>query len=182
MKLNNNLLVLKCLKYFIENPYSEIHLREYSRVLKISPNSAQRFLNLFLEEGLVIEERISNHRYFKANLDSVFFRHVKKTFFIKNFMDSGIINSLENISSSVCLFGSCAKGLNDSSSDIDLVIISKDKKKVNEIVSKFQRKFIQEISFHIFTSLEWKKQKINNKAFYQEVISSGIVLAGEDLI
>jgi predicted nucleotidyltransferase len=182
MKIDNEILVLKCLGYFIENPYDKIYLREFSRKMKISPNSAQRFLNLFLREGFILEERIANLRYFKSNIDSIVFRQIKKTFFVKRIIDSGLVGALGKVSSSIVLFGSCAKGLNDNSSDIDLVIISKEKKKVIEIVSKFQKNFSQEISAYVFKSLEWKKQKINNKAFYQDVISEGIVLFGDGLI
>ena len=53
MKKGYNLLVLNALGFFVENPYEEIHLREFSRRLKISVNSSQRFLGLFLNEGLI---------------------------------------------------------------------------------------------------------------------------------
>lgn len=180
--MDNNLLILKCLNYFVENPYDKVYLREFSRKIKISLNSTQRFLDLFLKEGLILEERISNHRYFKANLDSVVFRQIKKTFFVKRVVDSGLVGALGKISSSVILFGSCAKGTNDLKSDIDLVVISKNKKEVYEIISKFQKKFSQELSPHVFTFSEWKKQKRENKAFYEDVVSEGIELSGEKII
>jgi len=182
MKKDNNLLVLKCLNYFLENPYSKVYLREFSRIMKISPNSSQRFLNLFLKEGLVVDERVSNLRYFKANVDSIFFRQIKKTSFIKKLIDSGIVKSIGELSSSFALFGSCAKGLNDSSSDIDFLVISSEKKNVLDLFSRFQRKFSEELSPHVFTFSEWRKQKLNNKAFYQEVVSGGIVIEGEEII
>ncbi len=180
--MDNNLLILKCLNYFVENPYDKVYLREFSRKIQISLNSTQRFLDLFLKEGLILEERISNHRYFKANLDSVVFRQIKKTFFVKRVVDSGLVGALGKISSSVILFGSCAKGTNDLKSDIDLVVISKNKKEVYEIISKFQKKFSQELSPHVFTFSEWKKQKRENKAFYEDVVSEGIELSGEKII
>ena len=52
MKKGYNLLILKALGFFIDNPYNKIYLREFSRKLKISLNSAQRFLNFFLEKNL----------------------------------------------------------------------------------------------------------------------------------
>jgi len=182
MKKGYNLLVLNALKYFLVNPYSKIHLRGFSRVMKISPNSANRFLNLFLEEGLVVEERVANLRYFKANLNSISFKEIKKAFSVFELEKSGLIKALKEACFSCMLFGSVAKGKNDKNSDIDLVIVTKNKEKVREIIQRFQKKFEQEISSHIFTSLEWRKGKTENKAFYQDVVSCGMNLIGEVLI
>ncbi len=175
MKKGYNLLVLKALEFFIENPYEEIHLREFSRKMKISPNSAQRFLDLFLKEDFIKEERRVNLRYFKANLDNIVFKQIKIAYSLKKIKDLGIIKELEkNNFLSVVLFGSVAKGLDDENSDLDLVCIGLNKK----IQSKIQEKLDRELNIHQFTLAEWKKQSKLNKAFYQDVISSGINLIG----
>lgn len=174
-----NLLILKALKFFIENPYKEIHLREFSRKLNISPNTAQRFLNLFLNEGLIKEERKANSRYLKANTDNILFKHIKITYSLRELNKKDLILSLKNNSSHVVLFGSVAKGLDEENSDIDLLIISDDKKKIKDILFNIQDKFDREINYHIFSWSEWKKQKTENKAFYQDIISTGINLIGE---
>jgi len=179
MKKRYNLLIFGALEFFIKNPYDEIYLREFSRKLKISPNSAQRFLDLFLGEGFIKEEKKANLRYFKANLDNQVFRYIKKTYSIKKLIDSGLINSLNKEASHVVLFGSIAQGLDDKKSDIDLLIISSDKNKVNNILSDFQKKINKEINSQVFSWAEWKKQAKINKAFYYDVIIKGIGLVGE---
>ncbi|MBI3623980.1 nucleotidyltransferase domain-containing protein [Candidatus Pacearchaeota archaeon] len=179
MKKGYNLLVLKALSFFAENPYEEIHLREFSRRLKISANSSQRFLNFFLNEGLVKEEKKANLRYFKADLDSIVFRNIKITFSLKKLENSGLLDDLKETASHVVLFGSMAKGLDDFKSDIDLVCIGASGKEIKEIIAKKQEKLDREITPHVFSWLEWKKQPRTNKAFYQEVISTGINLIGE---
>ncbi|MCK5149541.1 nucleotidyltransferase domain-containing protein [Candidatus Pacearchaeota archaeon] len=179
MKKEYSFLVLKALNFFVENPYEEIHLREFSRKLKISLNSAQRFLNLFLNENLIKDERKANLRYFKANLDSIVFRNIKLIFSLKKVEDSGIIKALEKKVSYVVIFGSIAEGLDDEKSDIDLLVIGKDKKKIREIIFQYQKKFDRELNSHIFSWFEWKKQAKINKAFYQEVITKGVCLVGE---
>ena len=171
-----NLLVFRALEFFIKNPYEEIHLREFSRRLKISPNSAQRFLNLFLKEGFIIEERKAHLRYFKANLESVVFKSIKKTYSLRELEKSGLIDLLKDKVTHCILFGSVAKGLDDETSDIDLVCISNNK---NINIIKFQDKLNRELNIHIFNLAEWKKQKQINKAFYQDVIVDGINLIGE---
>jgi predicted nucleotidyltransferase len=173
------LLVFNALKFFIKNPYEEIYLRDFSRRLNISPNTAQRFLNLFLKENFIKEEKKANLRFFKANLDNILFRYIKKTSSVKELIEGGLINLLKNVSSFVVLYGSVAKGLDDKNSDIDLLIISSKKKEVDEILLVLEKRFNRTINSHTFSFVEWEKQKKDNKAFYQEIISTGINLIGE---
>jgi CTP-dependent riboflavin kinase len=63
MKKGYNMLILKALEFFIENSYEEIHLREFSRRIAISPNSSQRFLNFFLKNDFIVEERKANGKF-----------------------------------------------------------------------------------------------------------------------
>jgi len=173
-----NILALKVLEFFIENPNEEIYLREFSRKLNISVNSAQRFLNFFLKEGLIKENRRVNLRFFKANLDSIVFRNMKITWSLKKIEDSGLIDFLKGDFLYVVLFGSVARGIDDKNSDLDLVCIGKMKKN-NLDLYKFEKKIGGEINVHVFSFEEWKETKTKNKAFYQDVISIGINLIGE---
>ena len=171
-----NLLVLNALEFFINSPYEEIHLREFSRKLKISINSAQRFLTLFLKEGLIKEQRRANLRYFKANPDSIVFRSIKITYSLKKIQDSELIDFLKSKFTNVILFGSVARGLDDKNSDLDIICIG-NKKKYD--IYKFEKKLSKEINIQIFDSEQWQKTKAENKAFYQDIISTGINLIGD---
>lgn len=179
MKKEHNLLILKALEFFVKNPYEKIHLREYGRKLKISPNTANRFLDLFLKNNFLIEEKEANLRYFKTNLNSLVFREIKKSFILNEIEKSGILEELKEISFQVVLFGSCAKGLDDKKSDLDFLVISKKKEEVKEIFYKYLNHFEKTLTYHIFSPLDWKKQKEENIAFYEDVISSSINLIGE---
>jgi len=174
----HNLLILKALEFFIENPHEEIYLREFARKLNISPNTAQRFLNFFLKENLITEEKKANLRYFIANLDNIFFKHLKITHSIKKIQDSGLIKKLKNEVISLLIFGSVAKGSDNKGSDLDILIISDNEKKIRKILLEIQSKYNREINYHIFNWIQWKKQKEENKAFYEDTISEGIPLIG----
>jgi predicted nucleotidyltransferase len=177
---NNNffedILTLKCLKFFFENPYEKIHLREFSRRMKVSLNTSQRFLNSFLEQGFLLESREANLRYFKANLNSLTFKHLKIAFSLEELEKSGLTVYLTEKFPQVVLFGSIAKGADDINSDIDLVCIGL-KKELD--LFEFNKKLKREINVHFFSLAQWKKQKQENKAFYQDIISTGINLIGE---
>jgi predicted nucleotidyltransferase len=175
-KDNFNLLILKALKFFIENPYEEIYLREFSRKLDINTNSAQRYLNQFLNQGIIIETRKGNLRYFKANFGSIFFRQIKITYSIKKLEDSGLLGLLKNSFSSVILFGSTAKGEDNNLSDIDLVCIGPNK---NINLDSAQKNLDKQLNVHFYKLSEWKEASVKNKAFYLDVISTGINLIGD---
>ena len=101
---------LKILKFFLENPYDEVYLRELAKKLKISPFAVKMYIDFLVREDLVKEERKANLRYFKANINNLFFKHLKISFNINSLLKSGVIefikNNLANVSS-IVLFG-CA--------------------------------------------------------------------------
>ena len=171
-----NSLVLRCLKFFFENPYEKIHLRGFARKMKISLNTSQRFLNIFVEQKFIQESREVNLRYFKANMNSLSFKYLKIAFSLKELENSKLIDYLAEKFPQVILFGSAAKGTDDFSSDIDLVCVG-IKKEMD--LFEFNKKLKKEINIHFFSPAQWKKQKQENKAFYQDVISTGINLIGE---
>src|SRR3990167_7529408 len=116
-------LILKALKFFAESPYNEVYLREFARKSGLSLNTSQRFLGIFLKQGFISEFRRGNLRCFKANLDSIIFRHIKIVFSLKDLENSGLIDVLKDEFPQVILFGSIAKGLDDNKGDIDVVCI-----------------------------------------------------------
>ena len=172
MKKGYNSPFLKAVRYFVDSPYDEIYLREFGRKVGISPNSAQRFLNLLLNEGFIVESKRGNLRYFKANIDSVSFRQLKILFSLRTIENSGMFGYLKgkNVSSFI-LFGSVAKGLDSRESDIDVVCLGPEK---NIDLHVFEKKLDRELQIHLFTWAEWKKQAKQNRAFYLDVIKDGI--------
>ena len=76
---------------------------------------------------------------------------------------------------SILLFGSYAKGENDSDSDVDILVISLSK---NKPTAKLTRLFKRDINLISFTPAQWSQQVKTNKAFYLDVILDGIALYG----
>lgn len=170
---------LKILKFFLENPYEEVYLRELSKKLKLSPFAIKKYLDILFKENIILEERKANLRYFKANLDNLFFKHLKIAFSINLIEKSGFIKLLkENIPniSSIILFGSMAKGEDNQESDVDILVIGKEKK-LN--LTKFEEKIGKTINIHTFTWGEWNKKAKEDSPFYYESVIYGIPLYGE---
>lgn len=179
IQLYQKIKQLKVLELFIKNPYSKYYLREAARMLKISPMTVKRSLDLLAGERLLVKEKFKNQILFRANMDSPALRHLKAAYNLAWLEKKGIVKHLMGIVpglSSLVLYGSFAKGENDEKSDIDLLAISFAKSKAGPINMKDI--LGRESSLIILTPAEWKEQAKNNRAFYMDVITEGIVLLG----
>ena len=169
---------IRFVKFFLENPYDEVYLRELSKKLKISAFATKKYADILIKEDLILEERKANLRYFKANINSLFFKQLKISNNINQIQKAGLIEFLkENIQnlSSISVFGSVSKGEDNKESDLDILVIGKSK---HLRLSKFDDKLNKEINLHVFSWSEWNKKAKEDSPFYYEVISSGIPLYG----
>lgn len=173
------MLFLKTVEYFLENPYKEVYLRELAKKLKMSPFAIKKYTSLLLKEELIIEERKANLRYFRANISNLFYKQLKIARNIQKVLKSKLIEFIQNnvlAVSSITLFGSIAKGEDDDKSDLDILIIGKGKySSFNEYEKKLQRT----INEHIISWNKWKRNYDNNRAFYHDIIAYGIPIYGE---
>jgi uncharacterized protein len=174
-----NIIGLKVLNFFLENPYEEVYLRELAKMLNLSPSAVKKYVDLLVKENLAIDGKRANLRLLKANHDDLFYKHLKIAFNVKSLSTSGLIEFIEkevtNISS-IVLFGSMARGENDDKSDIDILVVGKHKLlKLNN----FEKNLNRNISVHIFSWSEWKKKSNTDQGFYYDIIVHGIPLYGE---
>ena len=86
------------------------------------------------------------------------------------------LNRVIKPNGAIVLFGSVAKGEDSIESDIDIVIIGKEK---HIDLNKFEDKIDKEITIHCFSWNEWNKMANKKDPFYYEVINSGIPLYKE---
>lgn len=174
-----NLMFLKVVIFFFRNPYEEVYLRQLAKNLKLSPYATKKYADLLVKRGLITDEKKANLRYFRANINNLFFKHLKIAFNINLLLECGLIDFLkENLAnvSSIVLFGSMAKGEDTKKSDVDIFIIGKQK---YLDLGEIERKIEKEVTLHIFSWSEWNKKAKEDKAFYFEIISQGIALYGE---
>ena len=170
---------IKFVEFFLNNPYREVYIRELAKELKISPFATKKYADILVKEGLILDEKKANLRYMKANSNSIFFKHLKISYSLRELLKSGLIDFLkENLANitSIILFGSLAKGEDSDESDIDILIIGKQK---HLILSNFEKKLKKEITLHFFSWNEWNEKAKEDNPFYYEVINYGISLYGE---
>ena len=167
------------IEFFFKNPYIEIHLRDLSRRLKLSPYATKIYVDYLIKNKLILEDKRANLRYLKANMQNILFRKLKLVYSISLISKSGLLDYFYKESqkiSSIVLFGSVARAEDDNNSDIDLVIIGAKK---DLDLSEYEKKLKKEINLHSFSWGDWHKQYKSNNAFYSDVIIHGISLYGD---
>jgi predicted nucleotidyltransferase len=190
----------KILEVFMSDPAKEIHLREISRLSKVSLNNVNDTMRQFVKDGLFKRREISNMSLFKPNLDSEdllkLFEYMeierKKTFYSKN---KNITRLLEKYTANVIdlskrqiqlvvLFGSVARDEWVKGSDIDILAVSsnKDSDAINILnKAKIDVSPLLEIR-PISTTIEKFTEGFKKKTeFYHELWKDRIVLYNESL-
>ncbi len=163
---------------FLEDPQKGFYIREISRILNISPMTARKKLNILAKKGLLVKKKMKLHEEFKVNLDSTDFRILSKFYIMKKLYDSGLIKYLlEELlyPEAVFLFGSHARGDYTKDSDIDLFVLSNEKKEIN--FSKYEKKLKKKIQLHLMTSKEFLITKKKNPDLINNIIN-GLRISG----
>ena len=188
----------KILEVFMSDPAKEIHLREISRLSKVSLNNVNDTMRQFVKDGLFKRREISNMSLFKPNLDSEdllkLFEYMelerKKAFYNKN---KSIARLLEKYTANVIelskrqiqlvvLFGSVARGEWAKGSDIDILAVSSNKDSdVINILNKAKIDVSPLLEIRpISTTIEKFTEGLKKKTeFYHELWNDRIILYNE---
>lgn len=156
---------LNTLKVFFEDPEREFNVREYARLLKISPATASKSLQLMAKKSLLSVRRERMLILYKANLESELYRDLKIFYNLQKIKASGLINELNDfyLKPVIVLFGSCAYGFDVKESDCDMLIISE---KVDDFpwIKKYEQKLKRKLQFFVVKSIKDLKNEhlINN--------------------
>jgi len=162
--------IINNLKPFIEDCYRRINVREYSRLIKVSPPTASKILSDFNKEELLLIEKDRNYIFYYANKNNGVFRDISRIYWriklnaLINFLNQNLTNP------TIILFGSLSKAETKEDSDIDLCIIGY-KKELN--IRDFEINLKRKIQLFFFSSIE----DIKNKELANNIIS-GYILDG----
>ncbi len=130
--------ILYELKPFFEDSYRRISVREYARIIKVSPPSASKILTKYNKEGLLDKEEERRYIFYYANKQSKTFIDLSRIYLINKLNDLILYLENELLSPTIILFGSFSKAEISKNSDIDIAIFTKSKRKVN--IDNFEKK------------------------------------------
>jgi predicted nucleotidyltransferase len=168
---------LKLLEYFIIHSMEEFHEREIVRNVKISKGSANKILRHLAELSLLLRQKKGRMVFYRLNTGDPSVRQLKimrNVWNLRKFVDL-----TKDRAQMIILFGSCAEGTDVRESDIDIFILTGEKKIAREHVSRLNEKNDREISPIILDANEFSTLKREDEPLYER-IDRGIILWQKD--
>ena len=164
------LKIINELRPFFEDCYRRINVREYAKLMKISPPTASKILTFYTTKNLLLKETYKNYLLFHANKENKDFIDLSRIYWrliLKDLLD---LMEKKLISPTVVLFGSLSKAETKSDSDVDLAVFA-HKKDLNTVL--FENKIKRKIQIFWFVSLK----DVKNKELANNIIN-GYILKG----
>lgn len=168
------LKIFNDLEPFFKDNYRRINVREYARIISISPPSASKLLNQYKNEGLLKEEHHKKYIYYFANKESKIFVNLSKIYWLIQIENSGLIEYLkkELVTPIIILFGSFSKAEVTQNSDIDLTIFTNSTK--NLYLDNFERKLQRRIQLFLFKG----REEVKNKELLNNILNGLLLDSG----
>lgn len=163
------LKIINSLYPFIEDCYTEIGVREYSRIMKITPPTASKLLKEFEVEGLLKKRMERGYLLFRANRESSTLKDLSKIYWKQKLKEVIEYINPQLYNPTIVLFGSLIKLETRKDSDVDLAISTNLKKNID--LEKFEKSFKRKIQLFKFESLS----KINSKELKMNLLNSYII-------
>ena len=166
----------KVLSFLAKFSDKEFYERQIARKIGIAYGSANRALNELHSTGAIKRRREGKMYFYSIDISNTTIIEFKKL--VNTILIEPLIEKLKNISSRIVLYGSCAQGIDNFQSDLDLFIVSNDKEGVMEAISNFS--FSQgfediHIQLIIKSPVELIEAGESEQTFLEEV-EQGIVL------
>jgi len=164
------LKIIDNLKPFFEDCYRRINVREYAKLMAISPPTASKILEDFNKKGLLLKSAYRNYILYYANKESRDFIDLSRIYWrnrlkeLISFIEKDVANP------TIILFGSLSKAEAKQDSDIDIAIFA-HRKEIN--IRKFEDRMKRKIQVFCFRSIkDIKPKELENN------IINGYVLRG----
>lgn len=174
----------KLLQIFLKNPDQSFYTKELSRHTQVGVGTVNNFLRNLQKDDILKLEKIGNVHLYRLNNELEIVKKLKIFNTLLEFENNKLVDQFikeDNTIISMVLYGSYANGENDSKSDIDLLLITNNKKNLTNLIQKLEARMKKIISIQKMNISEWQKLKEKDKIFYESILINHIVLYGSDL-
>lgn len=166
------------LNLFFKDPEKEYYFREIAKSLNKEPSYYQRYLDNLVEDKILLDERRGNMRFFRLNKEHHLYEEIKsivsKTVGLENELKE-LVNNLNNVECSF-IFGSIAKGAENSNSDVDLMLIGDvNQDELSPMVAALEGRIGREINYHIYSHQEIAKKIKEQDGFISNIFLSPVI-------
>lgn len=166
------------LKLFFRDQEKEYYFREIAKKLNKEPSHYQKYLDNLVEDKILLDERRGNMRFFRLNKEHPLYEEIKsiisKTIGLENELKE-LVDKLDNVECAF-IFGSVAKGTENSNSDVDLMLVGNiNQDSLTAAISSLEGKIAREINYHIYSSQEIVKKIEEHDGFMTNIFLSPII-------
>ena len=161
----------------LNSPGERFYVREIAKLLRKNPSGVKRELDNLEGIGVVVSQRVSNLKYFKANRQSAVYSDLK-SLVIKSLGVSGSIKAVVRASGArtAFIYGPYAEGSRDDK--VDLMVIEPRSSLVNGF-KDIERKFGCTITWIEMAHAEYRERRNSEEAGLMGILSKKrISLAG----
>lgn len=166
------------LKLFFKDVEKEYYFREISKILNKEPSYYQKYLDRLVVDKILLDNRRGNMRFFRLNKEHPLYEEIKSIVS----KTVGLENELKEIVDKLCdvecafIFGSIARGKENSNSDVDLMLIGNvDQDILTPLLSLAEGKIAREINYHIYSRKEITKKIKERDSFISNIFLSPII-------
>ncbi len=162
--------IINNLTPFFEDCYRRISVREYAKIINVSPPTASKILMEYHKEGLLKKQEDRNYLFFFTNKENKVFIELSKVYWMDKLKE--VVEYIENktVNPTIILFGSLSKAEVTPDSDIDITIISSKK---NISLEDYEKKLKRKIQVFWFDNFKEIPKELKNN------ILNGYSLSGK---
>jgi predicted nucleotidyltransferase len=173
-KMNITPLRVAVLTWLARNPNKEFYVREVSKAVNGSLGGCHEALKSLYNARLLDRRKSGRNVYYSVNNRNSAVKYFK--IFVNIHELYSLVQLLQDKSTKIVLFGSCALGEDTMESDIDILIITLEREEVRSILETIS--LSRDIAAIVLSPTDFMKAKEKDKAFYSEV-TRGIMLWGD---
>ncbi|UUX93240.1 nucleotidyltransferase domain-containing protein [Methanoplanus endosymbiosus] len=163
------------LKFLGRNEGKSFYVREIAGKVDLSPGTVSRTLSGLKESAIVSREDRGRLAMYMADNKNPLLREIKIVITLTEINE--LLIDLKPLTSKIILFGSCARGEDRYDSDIDMLILSEDRKSVLRKTSNFLSE--RKLSAIVITKDEYFRLRTQDKPFYNQIKSGKLLWESE---
>ena len=166
----------KVAELIFNRPNTSFHIRELARKTGLSTTAVIRAAEELAGFSIVSIEKTALTTNIKADLESDTYMFYKKVFNLYRLEQYNILSTIKEAyrAKTIVLFGSFAKGEDVEGSDVDILVLTNSKEKVdlNEELEAYKKVLNRDINLHVLRSIDKSYTEFKN------ALANGIVLHG----
>ena len=158
------------------NPDASYHVRELARLTGTSPGTLHKGLTKLTSGGILQRKQVGNQVHYSANLSCPIFDELasilRKTSGLADVLANALIG-LENMIEFAFVFGSIARGDQQTNSDVDIMLIgSLSFSDAVQALHSTQAVLQREVNPVVYSREEFERRIKNNDSFIKEVLGN----------